>query len=120
MKEENASLRKILRDTIFDDAEKGEEDDDEGLNDQAPPRHPKNTRHPRKEKPATTQPPATTSAPKSIAEKEAGICGDVRKHLLDQMLDAGMHIDDANDPKMQEFFLVELAKDEARRRATES
>lgn len=44
---------------------------------------------------------------------------DVRKCLMDQMLDAGMHIDDANNPKIQEKFWAELAKVETRRRVTE-
>lgn len=41
---------------------------------------------------------------------------EVRECLADQILDAGMHIDDANNTKMQEKFLAELAKVEARGR----
>lgn len=85
MKEENASLRKLLREAYLDDVKKGECDDEDG-EDQDPPRQRKRSKHLRKqqEKPAATQPPTSFSSgstqedPKSHVGKELRIRDDVR------------------------------------------
>lgn len=110
-------------------SERGE-DEDGDKDDQAPLRQRKRSKCPRKQQdmPTASQPPPTTSSsgptqevPLGDARKESRVKEDAHKHLVYQILDAGIHIDDANDPKMQEkFFWLSLLRKMLAGKANES